>query len=357
MRVITRALAAVLFTIGLANGTLSPTPEDAVIRLENRIGRGEAALDFDGRFGYLPSLLKELSINVDSQVLVFSKTSLQRDHISAESPRAVYFNDEVAVGSVHDGEIIEILAVQPQGRLNFYSLDIHRSDSPEFQREPKRCGVCHGPAGGMTVSSVFTNDDGTPFYSGLFDYVDHRTPFENRWGGWYVSGNLGGQSHMGTALNGRIEAPKYLAPTSDVVALMTLEHQAHMTNLIADVTEGSIGEIVDYMLFVDEAPLTRPVQGVSTFTQTFPQHGPRDKRGRSLRDFDLRKRLFRYPLSYMVYSDAFANIKPALRTNILQHISQVLIGADHRPKFDRLSADDRIAILEIARDTIPGFPQ
>jgi len=125
-----------LLSVLVAAAAGATVTEDAVTRLENRISRGEASLDFDQRFGYLPSLLKQLSINVDSQVLVFSKTSLQRDHISPESPRAIYFNDEVAVGSVHGGELIEVLDVQPQGRLKFYSLDVHRSDDPSFRAKP-----------------------------------------------------------------------------------------------------------------------------------------------------------------------------------------------------------------------------
>ena len=63
--------------------------------------------------------------------------------------------------------------------------------------------------------------------------------------------------------------------------------------------------MVGYMLFVDEAPMNGPIKGVSTFTKTFPARGPADKQGRSLRDFDLQKRLFKYPLSYMIYTKAF----------------------------------------------------
>jgi hypothetical protein len=167
----------------------------------------------------------------------------------------------------------------------------------------------------------------------------------------------------------------YLAPTSDIVALMTLEHQTHMTNLITRigwetrvaVAEGkleefrarldsTIDELVTYMLFADEAPMRAGIQGVSTFTKTFPQRGPRDQQGRSLRDFDLETRLFRYPLSYMVYSAAFDNIPDVARDGIYRKLYDVLTGKDTSQTFARLSAEDRRTVLEILRDTKPNLP-
>jgi hypothetical protein len=109
------------------------------------------------------------------------------------------------------------------------------------------------------------------------------------------------------------------------------------------------------MLFVDEAPLREPVKGISTFATTFSQRGPRDPRGRSLRDFDLQKRLFRYPLSYMIYSQAFDAMPQPARERIYQRIHNVLSGKDQDPKYAHLSADDRRAILEILRDTKQGL--
>jgi lysyl-tRNA synthetase class I len=156
---------------------------------------------------------------------------------------------------------------------------------------------------------------------------------------------------------------------------MTLEHQTHMTNLITRigwetrvaVAEGTLEEsrkrldsimeeLVTYMLFADEAPIRSPIEGVSSFTKTFPQRGPRDKQGRSLRDFDLEKRLFRYPLSYMVYSAAFDSLPDIARDGIYQKLYDVLTGKDTGPAFARLSAEDRGAVLEILRDTKPSLP-
>jgi hypothetical protein len=228
--------------------------------------------------------------------------------------------------------------------------------------------------------------------------TDHRTPFDERWGGWYVSGTHGKQQHRGnavardfhypdaletqgtlnlTSLARKFDATGYLSGVSDIVALMTMEHQTRMTNLMTRVNwdtriaesegktsdpavrnriDSDVGVLVRYMLFADEAPLHDVVKGVSSFTETFPQRGPRDKQGRSLRDFDLRTRLFRYPLSYMVYSEAFDAIPQATRERIYQRIYDVLSGKDRSPEFARLSADDRNAALAILRDTKPNLP-
>ncbi len=108
------------------------------------------------------------------------------------------------------------------------------------------------------------------------------------------------------------------------------------------------------MLFADEAKLEDPIEGVSTFTRTFPERGPRDKAGRSLRDFDLKTRMFRYPLSYMIYSEAFDGMPEYDRDRIWRRIYDVLTGKDTAGKFARLSAEDRKAVIEIVRETKPG---
>jgi hypothetical protein len=179
-----------------------------------------------------------------------------------------------------------------------------------------------------------------------------------------------------SSLAGKIDVSKYLTSTSDIVALMTVEHQTRMTNLINGMSrqfrltsdrgtldksknslERAIDQIVDYMLFVDEAPLLDPVQGSSSFTRTFPQRGPRDSHGRSLRDFDLQQRLFRYPLSYMIYSEIFDAMPAPARERIYQRLFDVLSGKDRGPKFGHLSDADRSAILEIVRETKAGVPE
>src|SRR6185295_4553889 len=121
--------------------------------------------------------------------------------------------------------------------------------------------------------------------------------------------------------------------------------------------DADIDDLVGYMLFVDEAPLVEPVKGVSSFTLTFPQRGPRDRRGRSVREFDLQTRLFRYPLSYMVYSDLFDRLPAPVSERVYRRLYDVLSVGQNGGKYARLSAADRQAVLEILIDTKPNLPE
>ena len=371
--------------------------DDPVARLEKRLESGSIQLDFaPNGWGYLPAVLQQLGISIDSQVLVFSKTSIQLPRISPRTPRAIYFNDEVAVGYVQNGEVLELTSLDPKLGILPYTLDAQKSDKPEFSRRDD-CLTCHqGPVTlgvpGILISSVHPRSAGAGDGHGSAYMTDHRTPFSERWGGWYVTGTHGAELHLGnnvglvdplspggragpetqnvTDLSGWFNASRYLAPTSDIVALMTFEHQTRMTNLITRIgwdariaehdggklMNSEIEELVSYMLFVDEAPLRAPVAGVSTFAKTFVERGPRDKQGRSLRDFDLRTRLFQYPLSYMIYSAAFDHLPQTARERIYQRLYDVLTGKDQSQPFARLSADRRRAMLEIVRDTKANLP-
>ena len=375
--------------------------DDAVTRLAKRIDKGEAKLDYvPGRLGYLPSLLKNLNINVDSQMLVFSKTSFQAPLISPRSPRAIFFNDSAFVGSVKGGEVLELAALDPKEGVVFFTLNMEQTSRPIFVRRDT-CLQCHQVQAtlgvpGIEVGSSYPKPDGTPNFQAGYTAVDHRIPLEKRWGGWFVSGKTGSTTNLGnavvpdpekpteldttdshnlTSLAVKVNLDGYAAQTSDIVALMVLEHQTRMTNLIvrlgwetrvatqegklAEATariEGGIDEMVAYMLFAEEAPLKDPVEGVSTFTKTFPQRGPRDKQGRSLRDFDLKTRMFRYPLSYMIYSEAFDAMPDRTRERIYQKLYDVLTGKNTSNRFARISSADRRAVLEILRDTKTGLP-
>jgi hypothetical protein len=371
--------------------------DDPVARLAKQIESGKAKLDYTpGGLGYLPSLLKNLNIDVDSQVLVFSKTSFQQPKISPSAPRALFFNDNVAVGSVQGGDVLELAALDPKQGVTFYTLDAKRSARPEFDRRSD-CLQCHQGITtlgipGIMVTSVYPSGDGTPAFRGSAMATDHRTPFGDRWGGWYVTGTTGSATHMGnavahdstqprnldragtqnlTSLGRRFDSTNYLAKTSDIVALMTLEHQTRMTNLmirtawdarVAERTgdrarvDGDVEAMVAYMLFADETKIYDPIQGVSSFATTFPQRGPRDRQGRSLRDFDLQMRMFKYPLSYMIYSETFDAMPDAVRERVYQRLYDVLSGQDVNKTFARLSDGDRRAILEILLDTKPGLP-
>jgi len=371
--------------------------DDAVARLSKQVESGKVKLDYTpGPLGYLPSILKNLNVNIDSQLLVFSKTSFQLPKISPWAPRALFFNDNVAVGSVQGGDVLEFAALDPKQGMVFYTLDVKRSAKPSFDRRSD-CLQCHQGTTtlgipGIMVTSVYPSGDGTPAFRGAALATDDRTPFNDRWGGWYVTGTMGAERHMGnavahdsaqprnldtagsqnlTSLGRRFDSTNYLAKTSDIVALMTLEHQTRMTDLMIrtawdarvaertgerDRIDGDVEAMVAYMLFAEEAKIYEPIQGVSSFTATFPQPGPRDHKGRSLRDFDLQTRMFKYPLSYMIYSETFDAMPDVVRERVYRRLYDVLSGKDQSKTFARLSDGDRRAILEILLDTKPGLP-
>src|SRR5579863_140929 len=233
---------------------------DAIARLEKQLENGKGKLDYaPNGLGYLPAVLKALDINIDSQVLVFSRTSIQTSHISPRTPRAIYFNDDTAVGFVQNGEALEFSSIDPKLGAVFYTLDTEKSDKPEFARRDD-CLRCHQGAPtmgipGILISSVHPVTDAEAREShGSAFITDHRTSFAERWGGWYVTGTHGAEVHLGnnpeltdplnpgraskqgtqnvTSLAGFFDTSRYLAPTSDIVALMTLEHQTRMTNLM-----------------------------------------------------------------------------------------------------------------------------
>jgi hypothetical protein len=378
-----------------------PAADDPIARLGRRIERGETTLEFQPRTGYLRSLLDRLDVRVDSQVLVFSKTSFQQQLISPQAPRAVFFNDQVAVGSVQKGDVYELVGIDPQQGLNFYTLSAMETATPTFRRRGTECAFCHAPGNGgipgWVVTSVLPDAAGTPFFSGaFFKPTDHRTPFEDRWGGWYVTGTHGSMTHLGnavapdpdrpadldqtasqnlTTLTGRFDVSRYLAPSSDIVALMTLEHQAGMSDMLLRLTfqysraqrssmtdstvkslDTAIDDLVAYMLFVDEAPLRAPVAGTSTFAASFSARGPKDHLGRSLRDYDLHTRLFRHPLTYLVYSEQFDRLPPGLLRRVYERLHDVLTGAETGDRYRALSLDTRREILEILLETKPNLP-
>ncbi len=367
--------------------------DDPIARLGARIDSGKVKLQYaPGGLGYLPDLLKKLGVNVDSQVLVFSKTSFQNTKIFPWAPRALFFSDNVAVGSVQNGDVLELASLDPKQGVIFYTLDVKQEAKPTFYRRTD-CLQCHQGINtigipGLLVTSVYPSGDGTPAFRGSNIETDDRSPLEERWGGWYVTGTHGSQRTMGnamahdsshpkdldyfntqnlTSVAKKFDSAKYMAPTSDIVALMVLEHQARMTNLMTRAgwearvghsaqIDSDVETLVTYMLFADEARLDEPIQGVSTFTATFPQRGPRDRQGRSLRDFDLQTRMFKYPLSYMIYSEAFDAMPEAVRERVYRRLYDVLSGKDQSKTYARLSADDRHAILDIVLQTKPNLP-
>ena len=368
-----------------------------VAQLQSRLDSGAATLKHQGAHGYLLSVLKELKIPKSSQMLVFSKTSFQRERISPSNPRGIYFGDDVYIGYVAGSDLLEVSAVDPDLGAVFYTLDQRPAAKPKFVRTDQ-CLECHASSKtmgvpGHVVRSFETDDAGVVDLTTGVSQVNHRTPFAERWGGWYVSGKHGSQVHRGnligrnaferhalepnyggnlTNLSQFFNLANYPEPHSDIVALMVLEHQTHMHNYItrlnyaAKVSLAQYGHVnylksaitgfLKYLLFTEEAKLTEPIEGASGFASEFSKQGPTDPQGRSLRQFDLRTRLFRFPCSYVIYSDAFEGLPSALKEVIYKRLWDILTEIDETEDFEMLSRADRKAILDILRTTKPSLP-
>ena len=369
---------------------------DPVARLIQRLQSGQARLQQDGPSGYLRSVLDALHISVDSQILVFSKDSVQGNLISPANPRALFFNDTTVVGWVRGG-FIEFASQDPQQGVIFYSLENRAGGTPSITRRDS-CLTCHYSFASVGVPGMLDK-------SFLQFNVTHRVAFDKRWGGWYVTGQANGR-HLGnitdmahvfdtppagtlnwSTLEGRFDTTGYLAPQSDLVALLVFEHQMQMMNLLTRIgwearvlefrqgktadelrlagddpsdqptsLEDAAQEVVDYMLFVEEAPLPGPIHGATDFATQFMATGPRDRQGRSLRQLDPRTRLLTYPCSYMIYSAEFDQLPPSAKRAIYWRMWQVLSGQDHDPAYGRLTPDARAAIVDILRDTKSDLP-
>jgi hypothetical protein len=396
------------------------TPDNVVATLQQQIEAGTVRLDYDAEHGrgYLPALLEYLDIPSESQMLVFSRTSLQRQRISPRTPRAIYFNDEAYVGFCQSGTVLEISAADARLGTVFYTLGQKDGERPHIARQGDNCLICHsstrtGSVPGHLVRSLFADATGEPILSAGSYTVDQTTPLAQRWGGWYVTGRHGDQTHLGnlivrdggdphqlrnddgqnrTDLSDLVKLDHYLSPHSDIVALMVLEHQTFVHNRLTQANftarqaldyeammnralgkpdgtrlesttrriAGAGDDLVEALLFVDEATLTSPVNGTSGYAESFEQRGPFDGQGRSLREFDIERRMFRYPCSYLIYSRSFDALPPEMREYVWQRLWDVLSGADQSETFAHLTAEDRQAIREIIRDTKavrPGYWQ
>ncbi len=373
------------------------TPTTDAFTLAMQQHAGSLQHDALGR-GYLDSLLAALNIDPASQVLVFSKTSLKQRFITAENPRSLFFNDEVYVGYVPGSSTLEIGAMDPALGPVFFDFEQNPEAPERFEQQTSRCLRCHDSysmtGGGVPrfmLSSVYAGPDGNLVSHELSEMTDTTTPLERRWGGWYVTGMHGSQRTLGNlvirdtsvlrdpelagvanvmTLDSIVALPNYLRPTSDIVALLVLEHQVEVQNRLTrlnyasrmQLAQGALDvaaldtltrPLLDSLFMAHEASLGAPVTGSSEFAANFQLKGLVDMQGRSLREFDLQTRTFRYPLSFLIYSDAIKGLPDSVRKFLFTRIKAVLESAPDAPEYPHLSADQRSTILAILRDTKP----
>jgi hypothetical protein len=363
---------------------------DPVAQLEKKLeGLASGGEPYHPRFGYLPRVLELLRVPLSSQMLVFSKTSVQRHNIDPSNPRALYFSDDIYVGYIPGASEIEVAAVDAALGTVFYTVHQDAAEPLRFNRH-NECLSCHGAARSMGVPgfvlrSLDTDEEGEVVPATDTSAVTHCTPVAQRWGGWYVTnapadwvhrGNYAGQEEQTEAqrrrLLGKISASRrYPASGSDTLALLVHDHQTHMHNYITRLhMEGQqriseyghvryldtqVRAFLRYLLFTEETPLPSPLDSSSEFFSHFQKDAKRDSKGRSLRDLDLQTRLFKYPCSFLLDSEAFRQLPEMVRQKILDRLHAVLLGEDPHADFAGIRADDRQAVLEILKETCPDL--
>jgi hypothetical protein len=363
------------------------------------------------------SVLRRLKIPESSQTLVFSKTSVQKDRITPTNPRAIYFNDECYAGWVPGG-LMEMASIDPVLGPIFYTLDFHRPDRPAPRLDrPQACLDCHGSnmtnrLPGVMIRSVFPDKDGSVLFQAGTSLIDHTSPINIRWGGWYVTGTHGSSPHRGNAIAAPQEdgavtlntakganrqtlesffpVKNYPQPGSDIVALMVMEHQVMMHSRLTEasydvraaliqqrelrkelgepptdaltgtasiVASSHAGKILEALLFKDEAEFPEDgIAGSPDFQRDFRHGRPATADGKSLAEFHLGNRLLRNRCSYLIYSRQWAALPAPLLELVYRRLFDILTPENPPADFSYLSLPERRSILEILRATLPGLP-
>jgi len=385
--------------------------QDRFASLKERIAKGSFVLPHEEKAA-LRALLAELQVPEWTQVLVFSRTSLQRSRIRPEHPRALYFSDSVYVGWVPGG-LVEIAAIDPRLGPVFYTLDTRPTTAAARRaRRDADCLSCHGgdfvrDIPGVFARSLFTDASGDPLLRHGTMLVTDETPFTERWGGWYVTGYHGLEPHRGNAfaaekadrlvftphearpdeLSAFFRTQDYLRATSDVVALLLLEHQMTVNNALTrashaaqrmiayqhglqaafkepitdepaydsvrSVFASTIEEVIDRLLFRGAAPLPAGIRGDPDLIRQFAQGVPPTPEGRSLKQLSLDGRLLQLRCSYLIYSDSFRSLPVSLRNRLIDRLGAVLEGRAGSDRYAYLPAGERAAIRDVLLATLP----
>lgn len=381
---------------------------DALARMAADSPDGEIHVPGNTPLEKLRVVLRLLDVPEESQVLVFSKTSKQNPLIHPGNPRCLFFNENSYVGYVPGGDI-EVITHDPALGVVFYMIRAGSSpDRMRVVRQGSQCLSCHGSARtesapGVLVRSVFPDDSGQPLFSLGSFLIDHRSPLNERWGGYYVTGrsslpHLGNRSFVESpqrmlpdkavqldTVDGLIDRSRYLRTTSDIVALMVLEHQCSVHNTLsaaamnyrrmhwlqksinpdADPDDGDVGRladetaarIADLLLFENEASLGDDgIVGGAAFQDAFTQRFPKTRDGRSLAEFQLYSQLFKHRCSYMVYSEAFRALPARIRESVIARLHGILTGNPSPGNHPSLGVSSRKRIAAILGETLPGWP-
>ncbi len=374
--------------------------KDRFTRLKDDLESGKLPLDFSSEKAYVVSLLKALDIPVTSQILVFSTTSLQLRMISPRNPRALYFNDDLFIGWVPGGKI-EIVSIDPEIGGIFYIFDINLNGRPPVAERSERCMNCHSDddtrqVPGIIIRSVVPGPTGGSLDSFRREDTGHHIPFSERFGGWHVTGGETIDQHWGNLI-GRLSQGEmsttplppgqnfdwetYPVQTSDILPHLIHEHQAGFVNRVLEagyrarfyLSEGggrlsnrvhidNLKEqadlLVRYLLFADEAEFPEDgIEGDGAFASDFGAKRVPDRRGRSLRDLNMKDRIFEYRCSYLIYSDLFQSLPGVFKSHVYRRLGEALDPGKGGPDFAHLSNAEKSAIREILRETLTDLPE
>lgn len=357
-----------------------PANENPVARLAARLQAGTAELVHRAEFNYVPALLAELQIADESQLLVFSKTALNPKLVTPRNPRAVYFNDSTSVGWVPGAAALEIVTWDRSRGPVFYTLKVDSNVTPRFQRE-ERCLACHAGSSAWNVPgwlrrSFVTAATGKPV-SG-YSQSHPATPYENRWGGWFVTGRHS-FVHLGNVYGeDRVEIIRsipeqfskleqlpefessYPVHSSDVVTHLVLDHQVAALNLIGRVfyeerlnrRSDALEQLADHLALREEPGFPQPVPSASSYARWFRRRQPAASNGHSLFELDLETRLLKHDCSWLVYSEPFASLSADAHTRLADLMfAGTRAGVDGRLDFDR-----RASLRQILHSTRGHLP-
>ncbi len=370
------------------------TPTDRFTRMKDDLESGKIALDRSSERAFIESLLRTLDVPASSQTLVFSTTSLQLRFISPSNPRALFFNDDIYLGYIPGGRV-EVLSLDPELGAIFSIFDIPRNERPLRIERSDKCMNCHGSADsayvpGLLMKSVIPGQSGGSLTAFRIEQTGHQIPFEQRFGGWYVTdnppiasglANVIGKFADGALRKQRIEPgtlfdfARYPAATSDVLPQLLLEHQAGFVNRVVEASyrtgtalhlsggkltadqERELDEqaaiVTRYLLFADEVPLPAGgVRGTSDFVHSFENAGQSDP----LRQLDLQTRLLKNRCSYMIRSAVFLGLPPQMKQRIYHRLAEALDAAKPAPEYAYLPASEKRDIYKILRATLSDLP-
>jgi hypothetical protein len=374
------------------------TPADRFTRLKEDLESGRIALDRNSEKDFVISLLRALEVPVSSQMLVFSTTSLQLRLITPSNPRALYFNDDTYVGYIPGGRI-EVVSLDPELGAIFYIFDIPRGAANIRAERSERCANCHvaadtGFVPGLVMKSVVPGPGGGSLVAYRQEQTGHGIPFEQRFGGWYVTGKHAITEHLGNVigrltegkLSKRLIEPgtlfdfaRYPTGTSDILSQLLLEHQAGFVNRVVEASyrartalhagQGQLDDaqnreldeqarvVTRYLLFADEVPLPAGgVEGDAAFKADFLRTRRVTSDGASLKDFDLSTRLFRNRCSYMIYSPVCQGLPSEMKQRIYATMKSALDTENPDSDYTYLSTNEKRSIRDILRATLSDLP-